>query len=258
MCEGFLNPSKIVSYLFTLIAMSVLDSAFSATARLPLEDISFLAPDDAVKSFTLPAPVAEHLRAKLMHSSRHKAIRISEKPWGSQRPGCFCQQLMVWDAFQKHSRLVVVEPMLGTKDLFGKDAWSLTWAVLEMSTHQTSEDTVIKAVPFKEVSVLDPDASIAQLKLPLGVAAQLEDLVEGSLRVSEEPWGAVRPRCLCRNLAIWDPSGIHKQILVVEPDLESKTLNRDDAKHFQDAVIKMAGHSRETKNAKIEDVQKFV
>mmetsp|Transcript_55243 Transcript_55243/g.103768 ORF Transcript_55243/g.103768 Transcript_55243/m.103768 type:complete len:142 (+) Transcript_55243:131-556(+) len=104
---------------------------------------------------------------------------------------------------------------------------------------------ISSAVLFEDIEVLAPDASVAKLKLPASVATHLTDAVEGDpLRVSEEPWGAVRPRCLCKNLAVWDRAGLHKQILVVEPELASNKLMGKDAKAFQEAVVKMATYEQ--------------
>lgn len=246
---------------FTLIFASFLSSAFCATARVALKDVPSLAPDKDATSYTLPKYIADHLREKLADSSS-QPLRISEEPWGSKRPRCFCKQLAVWGTDGKHKKVIVVEPNLGTEDLSSKDAWSLAWVALEMSAGQASGNAAAEAVPFKDIPVLVPDASVAKLKLPTSIAADLVDAVHGQpVRVSEEPWGAERPRCLCRNLGIWDSSGLHKQILMVEPEIGSNKLIGKDVKAFQDAVVKIAAHSSSEKNvenAKSDSASKWV
>eukprot|EP00930_Biecheleria_cincta_P008942 TRINITY_DN110550_c0_g1_i1.p1 TRINITY_DN110550_c0_g1~~TRINITY_DN110550_c0_g1_i1.p1 ORF type:complete len:130 (-),score=24.76 TRINITY_DN110550_c0_g1_i1:191-580(-) len=93
-------------------------------------------------------------------------------------------------------------------------------------------------VRLGQIRVLHPDAAVRDYTIPELVAKRFETL-EGPLRVSEEPWGEIRPRCLCVNLAVWSADGKHKALVVVEPPFGSEGLDDKDAGKVYDAAVKM-------------------
>lgn len=78
-------------------------------------------------------------------------------------------------------------------------------------------------VPLKDVSVLRPDGDIADVKIraddaeAIMLVARQASIQDARARVADAPWGPdePRPRCLCKRVAVHDPSGSGKSIFAV-------------------------------------------
>jgi len=107
-----------------------------------------------------------------------------------------------------------------------------------------ASSVVNDAVPLEDIKVLkiNPGSSVGRLTLPDDKAEEISKLgvPQKSLQVSEEPWGETRPRCICKNLAIWDSTGTKKTVIVVEPEMSGNNIVGKDAHEFTSAVKKMA------------------
>merc|ERR1712187_483971 len=118
-------------------------------------------------------------------------------------------------------------------------ACSLFFLTPAVADHQQGDPVTLEAI-----SVLNPDASVGGLTLPQQFADRLTNLpIQTPLRVSEEPWGDVRPRCLCTNIAVWDATETEKEVFYVEPPFGSNDLQNGDAQKFENAISKMVGTS---------------
>eukprot|EP00450_Noctiluca_scintillans_P010788 CAMPEP_0194490016 /NCGR_PEP_ID=MMETSP0253-20130528/9380_1 /TAXON_ID=2966 /ORGANISM="Noctiluca scintillans" /LENGTH=129 /DNA_ID=CAMNT_0039330591 /DNA_START=46 /DNA_END=435 /DNA_ORIENTATION=- len=101
-------------------------------------------------------------------------------------------------------------------------------------------------VLVNSIAGLAVDHDVQTLTVTSGIADDLLEATQrllGYVRITEEPWGDERPRCICTNLAVWSVSGHSKSVLMVEPPLGSADLDHHDGTRLLGAVRAMAALS---------------
>lgn len=238
-----------------VLVLAVLSGQSAALASVPgdgsaapvqLVAVPLCQPDDDVANFTIPAARAQELSALV---AAHGPLRVAMEPWGVERPRCLCSNLAVYSSDGSRREAVVVEPPFGSRDLFDEDAAKLVKAARHML-----EPPARGRSPLSQIPLLQPDLAVAGLTLHHWFTDELALLAgelapAARLRVAEQPWGDVRPKCMCKQLAVFSPDGSRHTTFTIEPVLGAFThplygtqdLQDDDAAKLVQAVSVVLG-----------------